>query len=101
MRKLRYPTLFCHRLEVTPEGNLADFEIRLPDHKRRTVAALRLLNFRTIATGDSYNDTGMLTEADAGILFRPPENVRREFPQFPVAQSYGELRVCVEAAERP
>ncbi len=101
MRKLGYPTLFCHRLEVTPEGKLADFEIRLPDHKRRTVAALRLLNFRTIATGDSYNDTGMLTEADAGILFRPPENVRREFPQFPVARSYGELRACVEAAERP
>jgi phosphoserine/homoserine phosphotransferase len=97
MAKLGYPTLFCHRLEVRPDGKLADFEIRLPDHKRRTVAALRLLNFRTIAAGDSYNDTGMLAEADAGIFFRPPENVQRDFPQFPVASNYDELRRCIEA----
>jgi phosphoserine/homoserine phosphotransferase len=101
MAKLGYPTLFCHRLEVTPDGKLADFEIRLPDHKRRTVAALRLLNFRTIAAGDSYNDTGMLAEADAGILFRPPENVVRDFPQFPVAATYDDLKAaCVAAVTR-
>jgi phosphoserine/homoserine phosphotransferase len=98
MAKLGYPTLFCHRLEVTPDGMLADFEIRLPDHKRRTVAALRLLNFRTIAAGDSYNDTAMLAEADAGILFRPPENVVRDFPQFPVASNYEELKAACTAA---
>jgi phosphoserine/homoserine phosphotransferase len=98
MAKLGYPTLFCHKLEVAPDGKLANYEIRLPDHKRRTVAALRLLNFRTIAAGDSYNDAGMLAESDAGILFRPPENVRREFPQFPLASTYDELRDHIETA---
>jgi len=101
MKKLGYPTLFCHRLEVAPDGKLTNYEIRLPDHKRRTVAALRLLNFRTIAAGDSYNDAGMLAEADAGILFRPPVNVMRDFPQFPVAPGYDELKaLCAEAAAR-
>jgi phosphoserine/homoserine phosphotransferase len=101
MAKLGYPTLFCHRLEVAVDGRVTGYEIRLPDHKRRTVAALRLLNFRTIAAGDSYNDTAMLGEADAGILFRPPANVVREFPQFPVASSYDELKAhCAEAAAR-
>jgi phosphoserine/homoserine phosphotransferase len=101
MRRLGYPTLLCHRLEVAPGGQLSGYRIRLQDHKRRTVTALRDLNFRTIAAGDSYNDTGMLAAADAGILFRPPENVVRDFPQFPVASTYDELKTaCIEAAAR-
>jgi phosphoserine/homoserine phosphotransferase len=101
MRQLGYPTLLCHRLEVAPGGRIAGYRIRLPDHKRKTVAALRQLNFRTIAAGDSYNDATMLAEADAGILFRPPENVVRDFPQFPVASTYEELRAaCTAAAAR-
>jgi phosphoserine/homoserine phosphotransferase len=101
MRHLGYPTLLCHRLDVAADGRLTGYRIRLPDHKRRTIVALRELNFRTIAAGDSYNDTAMLAEADAGILFRPPENVVREFPQFPVASNYDDLRTaCTAAAAR-
>jgi phosphoserine / homoserine phosphotransferase len=101
MRQLGHPTLLCHRLETALDGRVSGYRIRLADHKRRTVAALRELNFRTIAAGDSYNDTAMLAEADAGILFHPPENVIREFPQFPVALTYDELKAAfVEADTR-
>jgi len=101
MRQLGYPTLLCHRLETEPNGKLSGYRIRLQDHKRKTVAALRELNFRTIAAGDSYNDTAMLAEADAGILFHPPQNVIRDFPQFPVAFTYEELKAAfVEADAR-
>ena len=98
MRQLGYPTLLCHRLETEPSGKLSGYRIRLQDHKRKTVAALRELNFRTIAAGDSYNDTAMLAEADAGILFHPPQNVIREFPQFPVTTSYDALRREIDRA---
>jgi phosphoserine/homoserine phosphotransferase len=99
MRQLGYPTLLCHRLEAEPGGKLTGYRIRLQDHKRKTVAALRELNFRTIAAGDSYNDTAMLAEADAGILFHPPQNVIRDFPQFPVAFTYEELKAAFVAAD--
>lgn len=99
MRQLGYPTLLCHRLETEPSGKLSGYRIRLQDHKRKTVAALRELNFRTIAAGDSYNDTAMLAEADAGILFHPPQNVIRDFPQFPVAFTYEELKAAFVAAD--
>jgi phosphoserine/homoserine phosphotransferase len=92
MRQLGFPALFAHRLEVDERGRLINYRIRLPDQKRQTITALHGLNFRVIAAGDSYNDTAMLKEADAGILFRPPDRVAREFPQFPVAQTYEELR---------
>ncbi len=100
MRKLGHPVLFCHRLEVDAAGRVVDYRLRLADQKRRAVLAFRELAFRTIAAGDSYNDTSMLIAADAGILFRPPENVVREFPQFPVAQSYAELQEAFLAADR-
>jgi phosphoserine/homoserine phosphotransferase len=101
IRQLGYPTLLCHRLETDPSGRVTGYRIRLQEHKRKTVAALRGLNFRTIAAGDSYNDTAMLAEADAGILFHPPQNVIREFPQFPVAFTYEELKgAFVEADAR-
>jgi len=92
MRQLGWPTLFCHALEVESGGRIAGYRLRQPDPKRKAVQAFHGLNFRVIASGDSYNDTTMLKEADAGILFRPPENVIREFPQFPVAHEYEELR---------
>lgn len=101
MHQLGRPTLLCHRLDIADDGSVRDYQIRLPDQKRRAVQALHELNFRVVAAGDSYNDTSMLSEADAGILFRPPENVVREFPQFPVTHSYEELRREFEqAAER-
>ncbi len=93
MRQLAWPTLFCHRLETDETGRVVDYHLRQSDPKREAVKALKALNFRVIATGDSYNDTTMLAEADVGILFRPPDNVIEEFPQFPVATTYDEARV--------
>ncbi len=98
MAQLGWPTLFCHTLQVEQGGRIGGYTIRLPDHKRRTVAALRDLNFRTVAAGDSYNDTGMLAEADAGIFFRPPESIAAEFPHFPVTRDYDALRQAVDTA---
>ena len=92
MRKLGWPTLFCHGLEVEPSGRIAGYRLRIDDGKRRAVEALRSIAFRTVAAGDSYNDTTMLKAADAGILFRPPANVIADFPQFPVTATYDELR---------
>ncbi|MDJ0868599.1 MAG: bifunctional phosphoserine phosphatase/homoserine phosphotransferase ThrH [Myxococcota bacterium] len=98
MRKLGWPTLFCHKLVVAPDGRVQDYRLRQSDPKRKVVRALRDLNFEVIAAGDSYNDTTMLAEAHAGILFRPPENVVAEFPQFPVTRTYDELRAEIERA---
>jgi phosphoserine/homoserine phosphotransferase len=92
LRKLGWPTLFCNRLEVAPDGRITGYRLRIPDGKRRAVEALRALAFRVVAAGDSYNDTTMLAAADAGILFRPPANVIADFPEFPVATTYAELR---------
>ncbi len=92
MRQLGWPTLFCHRLEIGEGGRVTNYHLRQKDGKRQAVKAFHQLNFRVIAAGDSYNDTTMLSEADAGILFRPPDNVIEEFPQFPVARTYDELR---------
>jgi phosphoserine / homoserine phosphotransferase len=92
MRQLGFPTLFCHKLEMNDTGKIVDYHLRQVDPKRKAVQAFHGLNFRIIATGDSYNDTTMLGEADAGILFCPPQNVIDEFPQFPVAKSYAELQ---------
>jgi len=98
MRQLGLPTLFCHSLVVDDGGMIADYRLRMPDQKREAVKRLKELNFRIIAAGDSYNDTAMLAEADGGILFHPPENVIREFPQFPVTRSYDELRREIDLA---
>lgn len=99
MRKLGWPTLFCHRLEVDGGGRIGGYRLRIPDGKRRAVEAFRTLGFRTVAAGDSYNDTTMLGAADAGILFRPPQNVIADFPHFPVATTYADLcRLFVEGS---
>jgi phosphoserine / homoserine phosphotransferase len=98
MRKLGYPTLFCNTLEIDGAGRIAGYKLRQKNGKRRAVEALHSLEFRVIAAGDSYNDTTMLAEADAGILFRPPDNVAREFSQFPVTRSYDDLRAAFARA---
>jgi len=92
MRQLDFPCLFCHRLKVDGAGRINGYQLRIDDGKRRAVSALRGLAFRVVAAGDSYNDTRMLIEADAGILFRPPQNVIDEFAQFEVTRDYQELR---------
>lgn len=98
MKQLGHPTLLCHRLKIDDTGRVADYHLRMPDQKREAVKALHHLKFQVIAAGDSYNDTSMLAEADAGILFRPPQNVIDEFPQFPVTTSYEELLNAFVAA---
>jgi len=92
MLRLDYPTLFCHELDIDREGNIINYRLRQKDSKTKAVSALKKLNFKVIAAGDSYNDTGMLQEADAGVLFCPPENVIKEFPQFPVTRNYTEFK---------
>ncbi len=98
MPKLGNPTLFCHDLEIDAAGRIADYRLRMPDQKREAVQHLQQLRFSVVAAGDSYNDTSMLGAADAGILFRPPENVIAEFPQFPVTHDYQSLRREFESA---
>jgi phosphoserine / homoserine phosphotransferase len=99
MEQLDHPCLFCNSL-VVEDDRVRDYRLRLRDGKRKAVMALKLLNFEVIAAGDSYNDTTMLAQADAGILFRPSENVVRDFPQFPVAHTYDELRAALVTASR-
>ncbi len=100
MAQLGRPTLFCHRIETDAAGRIIDYHIRLEDQKRRAVEAFQELRFTVLAAGDSYNDTSMLGAADAGILFRPPNNVIEEFPQFPVTHTYEELDREVREADR-
>jgi len=92
MAQLDYPTLFCNELEVAEDGRIADYRLRQPDGKTKAVEAFQSLNLKVIAVGDSYNDTGMLMKANAGIFFRPPEGILREFAQFPVTRQYEELK---------
>jgi len=98
MRQLGWPTLLCHKLEVNAEGRITDYVLRQKDPKRMSVQALHGLNYRVIAAGDSYNDTTMLAEADAGILFHAPQNVIDEFPQFPAVHTFEELRAQIASA---
>ncbi len=101
MRQLGHPALLCHKLSVDENGMVSDYHLRQKDPKRQAVKAFHGLNFRVIAAGDSYNDTTMLAEADRGILFRPPQNVIDEFPQFPAVFTYEDFRKAfIEASER-
>lgn len=98
MRQLGRPTLFCHRLVVDEEGFVRGWRLRQADQKREAVRALKSLNFRVIAAGDSYNDTAMLGAADAGFFIHPPPAVAAQFPQFPTTSNLGELAAAIDAA---
>jgi phosphoserine / homoserine phosphotransferase len=97
MEQLDRPTLFCHSLEVGSNGIITGYNLRQKDAKRETVKALKSLHYEVIAFGDSYNDINMLQEADQGVLFRPPQNVIRDFPGYPVIQEYSELKCFLES----
>ncbi|MEE9965539.1 MAG: bifunctional phosphoserine phosphatase/homoserine phosphotransferase ThrH [Propionicimonas sp.] len=97
MAQLGFPTLLCHRLNIS-DDQVVGYQLRQPDAKRASVRAFHQLNYRVVATGDSYNDTAMLSEADAGILFCPPANVIAEFPQFPVVTDYAALSQAFQDA---
>jgi len=98
MRQLGWPSLLCHRLQIDAEGFVRGWRLRMPDQKRAAVNALKALNFQVMAAGDSYNDTAMLGAADAGFFFHPPAAIVTQFPQFPVTESYDELRALIDAA---
>ena len=96
MEKLGWPTLFCHTLSIAPDGFITDYVLRQKEAKREAVISLKSLNYNTIAMGDSYNDIAMLKVADNGILFNPPDNVKNEYPEFPVTFNYEELKSIIE-----
>lgn len=96
MKQLDHPFLLCHELEIDHNDMVAGYKLRQPDPKRKTVQAFKSLNYNVIAFGDSYNDVTMLEEAHVGILYCPPENVVKEFPQYPVARSFEELKPMLE-----
>ena len=98
MRQLGRPTLFCHRLLIDDEGFVADYRLRQQDQKRHAVNAFKSLNYKVIAAGDSFNDTGMLAAADAGFFIHPPATIAAQFPQFPVHHDYASLRGSIDAA---
>jgi len=92
MKQLGRPTLFCHSLVIDEENRIVDYKLRQKDPKRKTVEALQGLQYKVIAIGDSYNDISMLQQAQVGILFRPPDNVVKDYPELPVVHDYEELK---------
>ena len=97
LRQLNYPTLLCHAL-VVDDDRVVDYKLRIREQKREAVAAFKAMNYNVIAGGDSFNDTAMLREANCGILFHAPENVRLQFPQFPAVDEYADFMSLIKAA---
>ena len=97
MKQLNWPTLLCHRL-VVENDRIVDYKLRVPDQKKNAVAAFKSLNYHVVAAGDSFNDTGMLGEADVGFLIHAPEKVKQEFPQFKAVDSHAELLQLIKGA---
>jgi len=96
MKKLGWPTLFCNSLSVDKNGSITGYNIRQKDGKQKAALSLKNLNYHIIAVGDSYNDITMLKEADTGILFRPPDNIKNEFQELPVSYNYDELKKTIQ-----
>jgi len=92
MEKLGHPTLFCNTLSINGDGSINDYHLRQQDGKKKVTQALQTLNYEVIAIGDSYNDITMLKAADHAILYCPPDNVKEEYEQFPIAYNYAELK---------
>ena len=101
LEKLGRPTLFCNTLAVAPDGRISGYVLRQKDGKRKVAAALQSLNYKVIAIGDSYNDITMLKMAEEAILFCPPDNVKSEFPLFPVTTTYAEIKQEIEKIINP
>ncbi len=92
MKQLDFPTLFCHNLEMAPDGRITGYKLRLPNQKQQAVERFHQLNFKVAATGDSYNDVNMLKTADYAVFFSAPDVIKKEFPQFQFAETYAELK---------
>jgi phosphoserine/homoserine phosphotransferase len=98
MRQLAWPTIFCHQLEVAADGRITDYKLRQPNQKQKAVAAFQSLNYRVLAAGDSFNDTTMLGQANAGFFFHAPKSIQDQFPQFPAYDRYEDLLAAMKAA---
>lgn len=90
LKQLEWPTLLCHKLEIVND-RVVNYRLRIPNQKRRAVEAFRSMNYHVIAAGDSFNDTAMLAAANAGIFFRAPESIQKQFAQFPAVEEYADL----------
>lgn len=97
MKKLGFPSLLCHNLTIDTQGNIADYNIRINSQKKEAVKALQTLNYHVIAFGDSYNDIGMIQQADQGFFFMPPESVVTDYPHIPITRNYDELKTMIKA----
>ncbi len=97
IKQLNWPTLFCHKL-VVENDRIVDYKLRVADQKKKAVAAFKSLNYHVVAAGDSFNDTGMLGEANIGFLIHAPENVKQQFPQFKSVESHAELLKLIKEA---
>ncbi len=96
MKKLGMPTIFCNTLEVAPDGEITGFRMRCEKSKLTTVKALQSIGYETIASGDSFNDLGMIQASKAGFLFRSTEQIKKDYPQFPAFESYDELLASIK-----
>src|SRR5262249_23305175 len=97
LRQLEWPALLCHKLEVVND-RVVNYRLRIANQKQRAVAAFRPMNYHVVAAGDSFNDTGMLGEANVGILFRAPIPIQKQFPQFPAVEAYADLLRLIRAS---
>lgn len=98
MAKLGYPTIFCNSLEVAPSGEITGFKMRIENSKLTTVKALQSIGFETIASGDSYNDLGMIRASKAGFLFRSTEQIKKDNPDLPAYETFEELAAAIRKA---
>ena len=98
MKKLGWPTIFCNSLEVAPDGEITGFHMRCPQSKLTTVKALQSIGFDTIASGDSFNDLGMIQASKAGFLFKSTEAIKKDYPNIPAFETYDELLTAIKAA---
>ncbi|TKB25133.1 bifunctional phosphoserine phosphatase/homoserine phosphotransferase ThrH [Desulfopila sp. IMCC35006] len=98
MVKLNFPTLFCHNLTIDGQGNITGYNLRINNQKTEAVKALKGLNYHVIAFGDSYNDVGMIQEANQGFFFNPPDSILVDFPKVPVTRNYQELKTMISTA---
>ena len=97
LRQLGQPTLLCHRL-IVENDRIVDYQLRIREQKREAVAAFKRMNYHVVAAGDSFNDTAMLVEANAGFLFHAPDNVKHQFPDFPAVETYADLLKLIKEA---
>ena len=99
MKKLGYPTILCNSLEVAESGEITGFKMRIEHSKLTTVRALQSIGYETIASGDSYNDLGMIEASKAGFLFRTTEEIKKAYPRYPAFETYAELLAAIKAAQ--